>query len=157
MALSRMKYIKCVESLSLAWVLSLVGCAGLALAHVDATPSGGVPTSADNTEVLQKNSAAQASDPESITRQVMKSHGFPLPITLPGPDSARWMISARPGSKAEFTLAIAKLTPEGRAVMQLEPYCRVGSEWPMLGRILRQPSQREAQEMTEQIAARLAR
>jgi len=65
-------------------------------------------------------------------------------------------ISARPRSEAEFALALLKITSDGTVVVRLEPYAKVGTDWPVLGDLFRDEATKEAEEMTGQIRAKLA-
>ena len=121
------------------------------------------PSRRSRTQEFRKGNASAALSSqqpqtlESVARTVFEMHGFPPPVFIEGTNSTKWAVSARPRSSAEFDLALLKITSGREIVVRLEPYAKVGTNWPILGHLFRAPSEQEAREMGEQMRVQIER
>jgi hypothetical protein len=89
---------------------------------------------------------------------VLHAHGFVPLIPIQGAGPTDTLVSARPRAPGQLILAVIRMTPDPRreVVVDLTAYQQVGSEWPSLGRLFREPIDREERAMRSEIEAKLA-
>ncbi len=101
---------------------------------------------------------AQVDRFRSAASAVFQAHGFvETPIVVVGADSNIWLVTARTRSPGELTMATVKMAPEGQVTVDLAAYQRIGTDWALLGRLFRGPTDQEAIAMKTEIQERLER
>ena len=86
---------------------------------------------------------------------ILSQRGLPMQLFLPGKDSNTWAFSIRPRSSAEFVMAALRLEPGREIVFDLAPYSLVGNSWPELGKLFREPTDKEQADVAKEMEAKL--